>query len=67
MYETKLFQRFSSCVILRETITFYFEGGGLMDKKEFSTVLSIGETVAVEFKRAGNGVENDTYERCVRS
>lgn len=33
-----------------------------MDRKEFESILAIGETVAVEFKRCGNGIENDTYE-----
>ena len=33
-----------------------------MDSKELSTILLVGETVAVEFKCAGNGIENDTYE-----
>ena len=33
-----------------------------MDRKEFESILTIGETVAVEFKRCGNGIENDTYE-----
>ena len=29
---------------------------------ELNTVFSIGETVAVEFKRCGNGISADTYE-----
>lgn len=33
-----------------------------MDLKEFHSILTIGETVAVEFKRCGNGIESDTYE-----
>jgi len=33
-----------------------------MDIKELQSILTIGETVAVEFKRCGNGIENDTYE-----
>lgn len=33
-----------------------------MDLKEFQDILKIGETVAVEFKRCGNGIESDTYE-----
>lgn len=33
-----------------------------MDLKEFQNILKIGETVAVEFKRCGNGIESDTYE-----
>lgn len=33
-----------------------------MDLKEFKSILTIGETVAVEFKRCGNGIESDTYE-----
>ena len=28
----------------------------------FRTILTIGETIAVEFKRCGNGIEHDTYE-----
>lgn len=33
-----------------------------MELKEFQSILTIGETVAVEFKRCGNGIESDTYE-----
>lgn len=33
-----------------------------MDLKELHSMLTIGETVAVEFKRCGNGIESDTYE-----
>lgn len=33
-----------------------------MEIKEVQSILTIGETVAVEFKRCGNGIENDTYE-----
>ena len=33
-----------------------------MDLKEFQSILTIGETVAVEFKRCGNGIESETYE-----
>ena len=33
-----------------------------MEIKEVQSILTIGETVAVEFKRYGNGIENDTYE-----
>ena len=33
-----------------------------MDLNELQSILTIGETVAVEFKRCGNGIENDTYE-----
>ena len=33
-----------------------------MDLKEFHSTLTIGENVAVEFKRCGNGIESDTYE-----
>lgn len=33
-----------------------------MDLKEFQSILAIGETVAVEFKRCGNGIDSDTYE-----
>ncbi len=33
-----------------------------MDLKEFQDIVKIGETVAVEFKRCGNGIESDVYE-----
>lgn len=34
----------------------------VMDINTLESILEIGETVAVEFKRCGNGIENDTYE-----
>ncbi|MCD8300237.1 MAG: putative DNA binding domain-containing protein [Clostridiales bacterium] len=33
-----------------------------MDIKTFLSVIEIGETVVIEFKRCGNGIETDTYE-----
>lgn len=33
-----------------------------MDFNTLQSILTIGETVAVEFKRCGNGIESDTYE-----
>jgi len=33
-----------------------------MDLKTLKSILTIGETVAVEFKRCGNGIESDVYE-----
>ena len=36
--------------------------GDVMDINTLDSILEIGETVAVEFKRCGNGIENDTYE-----
>lgn len=33
-----------------------------MDANELTSVFRIGETVAVEFKRCGNGIESDVYE-----
>lgn len=33
-----------------------------MNINELQSMLTIGETVAVEFKRCGNGIENDAYE-----
>ena len=33
-----------------------------MDLDGLNAILEIGETVAVEFKRCGNGIESDTYE-----
>lgn len=33
-----------------------------MSQNTFRSILSIGETVAVEFKRCGNGIEHDTFE-----
>ncbi|MCM1159581.1 MAG: ATP-binding protein [Ruminococcus flavefaciens] len=33
-----------------------------MDLATIQSMLTIGENVAVEFKRCGNGIESDTYE-----
>ena len=33
-----------------------------MDLSTLQSVLTIGETIAVEFNRCGNGIESDTYE-----
>lgn len=33
-----------------------------MDAKTLENILAVGETVAVEFKRCGNGIEFDTYQ-----
>ena len=33
-----------------------------MDSKKIKAILDIGETIAVEFKRCGNGIESDVYE-----
>ena len=33
-----------------------------MDSKTLKQILEVGETIAVEFKRCGNGIENDVYE-----
>ena len=33
-----------------------------MDINTIKSILDIGETVAVEFKRCGNGIEHDVYE-----
>ncbi len=33
-----------------------------MDTSEFKSILAIGETIGVEFKRCGNGIGNDVYE-----
>ncbi len=33
-----------------------------MDLTTLNSILTIGETVAVEFKRCGSGLESDTYE-----
>ncbi|MDE7313035.1 MAG: putative DNA binding domain-containing protein, partial [Eubacterium sp.] len=33
-----------------------------MDLNTLQSILTIGETVAIEFKRCGNGIESDTYE-----
>lgn len=33
-----------------------------MDAEALKLVFDIGETIAVEFKRCGNGIESDTYE-----
>ena len=34
-----------------------------MEQERFKEILEIGETIRVEFKRCGNGIESDTYER----
>ena len=33
-----------------------------MDLSTLRSILTIGESIAVEFKRCGNGIESDTYE-----
>ena len=33
-----------------------------MEPEKFEEILAIGETIRVEFKRCGNGIENDVYE-----
>ena len=33
-----------------------------MKEKDIKSYLEIGETIAVEFKRCGNKIENDVYE-----
>ena len=33
-----------------------------MDLTTLQSILTVGETVAVEFKRCGNGIDSDTYE-----
>lgn len=33
-----------------------------MNTKRFKEILSLGETICIEFKRCGNGVEADVYE-----
>ena len=33
-----------------------------MNSERLNNILKIGETVAVEFKRCGNGIESDVYE-----
>lgn len=33
-----------------------------MDAGTIKTILDVGETIAVEFKRCGNGIESDVYE-----
>lgn len=33
-----------------------------MEVNTIKSILKIGETIAVEFKRCGNGIENDVYE-----
>lgn len=37
-------------------------GGNNMDLTTLQSILTIGETAAVEFKRCGNGIRSDTYE-----
>lgn len=33
-----------------------------MEQERFKEIQEIGETIRVEFKRCGNGIESDTYE-----
>lgn len=33
-----------------------------MNSETFRVILTVGETIAVEFKRCGNGIEHDVYE-----
>ena len=33
-----------------------------MDQEKLRTILQIGETIAVEFKRCSNRIENDVYQ-----
>ncbi len=33
-----------------------------MDTSEIKSILAVGETIGVEFKRCGNGIGNDVYE-----
>ena len=33
-----------------------------MELKTLQSILTVGETIAVEFKRCGNGIDSDTYE-----
>ena len=33
-----------------------------MNQETFRSILAVGETVTVEFKRCGNGIEHDVYE-----
>lgn len=40
----------------------FVKGDSNMDLATIQSMLKIGETVAVEFKRCGNGIESDTYE-----
>ena len=37
-------------------------GGCQYGRKNNQNNIEIGETIAVEFKRCGNGIENDVYE-----
>ncbi|CDE54758.1 putative uncharacterized protein [Roseburia sp. CAG:303] len=33
-----------------------------MDLTKLQSILKVGETIGVEFKRCGNGIEADVYE-----
>ena len=33
-----------------------------MDQEKLRTILQIGETIAVEFKKCSNRIENDVYQ-----
>ncbi len=44
-------------------IQFKQENGGVsMDLTKLQSILKVGETIGVEFKRCGNGIEADVYE-----
>ena len=38
------------------------EVGEIVKNNDLKSTFEIGETIAVEFKRCGNGIENDVYE-----
>lgn len=46
----------------KERKSFLLEGALIMDIKTIKSIIELGENVAVEFKRCGNGVESDTYD-----
>lgn len=52
--ETRLLEKFN--------VGFFEKEYRIVNNETFRSTLSVGETVAVEFKRCGNGIENDTYE-----
>lgn len=54
---------FRPCNSGRFMIQFKQENGGvIMDLTKLQSILKVGETIGVEFKRCGNGIEADVYE-----
>ena len=51
-----------TCYTADRILTGQVRKGVKMDGRMLRSILQVGETVAVEFKRCGNGIEHDVYE-----